>query len=368
MKSSVSAGMILKVISAVHSKNYEMIKTFFDITLACDDEQIQSHKVILAACSPFFRNILRRNVHQHPLLYLKGVKYSDLQSVLNFMYHGEVNIAQEELNSFLAVAEDLRVKGLTQSHSGEVKKVQNTEYPTSKPYKPPKPLVRTDQESLPPTAPRARPAPTVPVSYPPAVPDDDDIQEVVPIKSEPRDAQPPAPSYNSQPASSYTTQPAPAPTYTTQPAPTPAYSSHQPVALQEVEEHAVETYEEEVYDDYGQYGDQQYEDMDASISQQGYQATQDTGKGKSKHGEVSCPEDLYRFCMKEPGQSKWRCGVCNEYTNIGRNHVRNHCESKHFPNTFEYQCPLCDKICSTKKGLDVHKSEKHRTFLNVSQA
>ena len=92
-------------------------KNFFDVTLACDDEQIQAHKMILGACSPFFRNILRRNPHQHPLLYLKGVKYNDLQSVLNFMYHGEVSVAQEDLNSFLSVAEDLRVKGLTQNQA-----------------------------------------------------------------------------------------------------------------------------------------------------------------------------------------------------------------------------------------------------------
>ena len=57
------------------------------------------------------RAVLRRNPHQHPLLYLKGVKYSDLESVLNFMYHGEVNVAQDDLNSFLAVAEELKVKG-----------------------------------------------------------------------------------------------------------------------------------------------------------------------------------------------------------------------------------------------------------------
>jgi hypothetical protein len=48
-------------------------KDFFDVTLACDDDQIQAHKVILSACSPFFRSILKRNRHEHPLLYLKGV-------------------------------------------------------------------------------------------------------------------------------------------------------------------------------------------------------------------------------------------------------------------------------------------------------
>ena len=93
-------------------------KDFFDVTLACDDEQISAHKVILSACSPFFRNVLRRNSHPNPLLYLKGVRFSDLQSVLNFMYNGEVNVAQEELNSFLAVAEELKVKGLTQNQAG----------------------------------------------------------------------------------------------------------------------------------------------------------------------------------------------------------------------------------------------------------
>jgi len=62
-------------------------KDFFDVTLACDDQQIQAHKVILSACSPFFRTILKRNPHAHPLLYLRSVKFSDLQSVLSFMYH-----------------------------------------------------------------------------------------------------------------------------------------------------------------------------------------------------------------------------------------------------------------------------------------
>merc|ERR1712142_419479 len=89
---------------------------FFDITLACAGEkQVQAHKVILSARSPFFKSILRKNPHQHPLVYLKGVKYEDIVAVLDFMYHGEVNVAQDDLNNFLSIAEDLKVKGLTQA-------------------------------------------------------------------------------------------------------------------------------------------------------------------------------------------------------------------------------------------------------------
>jgi len=103
-------------------------KDFFDVTLACDGNQLEAHKVILSACSPFFRGVLKRNPHAHPLLYLKGIKYEDVLAVLNFMYHGEVNIAQDELNSFLAVAEDLQVKGLTQGNN--TSSSSNTSPPT----------------------------------------------------------------------------------------------------------------------------------------------------------------------------------------------------------------------------------------------
>ena len=92
-------------------------KDFFDVTLACEDDQIEAHKMILASCSPFFRNILRKNPHSHPLLYMKGVTQRELKAILDFMYHGEVQVAQEDLNSFLAVAEELKVKGLTQNKS-----------------------------------------------------------------------------------------------------------------------------------------------------------------------------------------------------------------------------------------------------------
>merc|ERR1712129_263858 len=88
-------------------------KELLDVTLACDDDQIQAHKTVLSACSPFFRSVLTRNPQQQNILiYLKGVKYRGLLSVLDFMYQGEVNIEQDRLDSFLGAAEELKVKGL----------------------------------------------------------------------------------------------------------------------------------------------------------------------------------------------------------------------------------------------------------------
>ena len=147
-------------------------KDFFDVTLACDEEQIQAHKVILSACSSFFHNILRRNPHQHPLLYVKGVKLTHLESVLNFMYHGEVSIAQEELNSFLEVAEELKVKGLTQTKSSE-NQTQKTRHSESNNSKRARALpISTKNKHF-------YSSPT------PVVEEEDDIEEVISIKSEP---------------------------------------------------------------------------------------------------------------------------------------------------------------------------------------
>ena len=90
-------------------KEIQNERDFCDVTLACDDQQIPTHKIILSCGSPVFRNILKQNSNQHQFIYLRGVKYKDLSNLLNFMYQGEVNIPQEELNSFLAVAEDLKI-------------------------------------------------------------------------------------------------------------------------------------------------------------------------------------------------------------------------------------------------------------------
>jgi len=176
-------------------------KEFFDVTIACEDEQLQAHKVILSACSPFFRSVLRRNQPAHQqgslVLYLKGVTYRDMESVLNFMYHGEVNVAQDDLNSFLAVAEELRVKGLTQSTSGGSDASNTSTLPTKSTSLPSRRRPSEDPHQAPSSAqhstavpikrprPPPPPAPRAPVAAQQAVEEDDEIQEYVPVKSEP---------------------------------------------------------------------------------------------------------------------------------------------------------------------------------------
>ena len=89
-------------------------REFTDVTLACEDgSQIEAHKVVLVSTSPFFMELLKRNRHPHPLLYMRGLRSEDLMAILDFLYQGEANVCQENLDSFLALAEELKLKGLT---------------------------------------------------------------------------------------------------------------------------------------------------------------------------------------------------------------------------------------------------------------
>ena len=83
-------------------------KEFTDVTLACEDgEQVEAHKVVLISSSPFFKGLLLRNKHPHPLIYMRGVKSEILVAMIDFLYHGKANVFQENLDSFLAIAEEL---------------------------------------------------------------------------------------------------------------------------------------------------------------------------------------------------------------------------------------------------------------------
>ena len=98
-----------------------------DITLACDDDQIEAHKIILSASSSFFKSVIKRNPHVHPLLYLKGVRITELKSLLDFIYLGKTKVDQKHVQSFLALGEELGVKGLVRSKEIEDPRLASSE-------------------------------------------------------------------------------------------------------------------------------------------------------------------------------------------------------------------------------------------------
>ena len=95
-------------------------KDFKDVTLVCEDgQQVEAHKVVLVSSSPFFQKLLGRSKHPHPLIYMRGLKFDDLHAILDFLYLGEANVFQENLNTFLAIGEELQLKGLLGNVAGE---------------------------------------------------------------------------------------------------------------------------------------------------------------------------------------------------------------------------------------------------------
>ncbi|KAL6444747.1 hypothetical protein ACFW04_002068 [Cataglyphis niger] len=83
-----------------------------DVTLAVEGQLLAAHKLVLSVCSPYFKNIFKENPCQHPVIILKDVKHAEIVALLRFMYQGEVNVRQEDLPTFLKVAQMLQIKGL----------------------------------------------------------------------------------------------------------------------------------------------------------------------------------------------------------------------------------------------------------------
>ena len=84
---------------------------FSDVTLVCEDNHtIEAHRIILTACSPLFSTMLKRTNNYNPIIYMMGVKAKDLVAIVDFIYHGEANIYQDDLDGFLALAEKLQLK------------------------------------------------------------------------------------------------------------------------------------------------------------------------------------------------------------------------------------------------------------------
>jgi len=293
-------------------------KDLFDVTLSCGGESLQAHKLVLSACSDLFRDMFRRSLPvsgAHSILYLRGVHGADMKAVLDFMYHGEVSVAQEELNSFLSVAEDLKVKGLTQKKAEAAgskvadyaeRSVRDNRYPSSTDPKPNK------QEFS--SAPLKRPRPLKP-SQPAPTPDPEIEELVQTVKTEPVSA--------------------------------PAYQQ-QVVTMEQMQDHAVDT-----YDGYTGYEDDGYQYQSQDVGQYSDGQALDTSRGDDRTALL----DYVRKESDPSGKNCYSCTLCGQ-SNSHRTNVINHVESSHFPSL--HKCDYCDKTFRSKNSKNVHISRHHR--------
>ena len=94
-------------------KELMMNEEFSDVTLVTEDKkQIKANISVLSSCSPIFRDILKKEKNSSTIMYLRGVQYAEIESILQFIYLGEASFYEERMDEFLAVAKSLEIKEL----------------------------------------------------------------------------------------------------------------------------------------------------------------------------------------------------------------------------------------------------------------
>ena len=103
-------------LSVAFAQMYED-NSLVDVTLNCGSHQIHAHRLVLSACSPYFRNMFEKqaNPFHYPIVNMDNIYVEDLKMVLEFMYKGEVMIPQERLDTVTRCASSLEVDGFDMS-------------------------------------------------------------------------------------------------------------------------------------------------------------------------------------------------------------------------------------------------------------
>ena len=91
---------------------------------------------MLSACSEYFKSIFKKTKHANPLLCLDGINSRDISNVLDYVYNGEVQIFQEDLDHFLMIAEKLKLQGLLSSPDQDDPEAKKDETPFTSTYEP----------------------------------------------------------------------------------------------------------------------------------------------------------------------------------------------------------------------------------------
>ena len=100
---------VTKSFSSMRDEDY-----LADVTLITDDnKQVSAHKLVMSASSAYFKSIFKTNKNLPSFfLCLEKVNAKDLSHLMDYMYNGEVQIEEENLEDFLAVARRFKLEGL----------------------------------------------------------------------------------------------------------------------------------------------------------------------------------------------------------------------------------------------------------------
>ena len=98
-----------------------------DLILVSDElVTFQVHKFVLSAFSPMIKELLLKNPHPRPLIYLKGIKKEELQSLLNLVYFGKTSFNNPDPGSkdmFVKVIEKFQLTGFEESSNQMEKRI-----------------------------------------------------------------------------------------------------------------------------------------------------------------------------------------------------------------------------------------------------
>jgi NADH pyrophosphatase NudC (nudix superfamily) len=92
-----------------------MSERLVDVTLSCNNGQLQAHKLVLAACSPYFGGVFDKLAQpfHYPVIVIKDMQIEDLRLIVDFMYKGQLTISRDRLDSLIKCAENLQITGLS---------------------------------------------------------------------------------------------------------------------------------------------------------------------------------------------------------------------------------------------------------------
>nr|XP_053646509.1 uncharacterized protein LOC128698332 isoform X2 [Cherax quadricarinatus] len=86
--------------------------TYTDVTLTAEGQSLKAHRVVLCLASPYFCQVLSRELNMHCVVLLGNVKFSELRNIIRFIYTGEATVDAGELESFMRIAQMLEISSL----------------------------------------------------------------------------------------------------------------------------------------------------------------------------------------------------------------------------------------------------------------